>query len=296
MKFFRLNLKNVAVISACFAVTAALTSCQKDGVYHPGKKISKVYSQRPGEGKELDEIYKWDGNKLDKVTNADGSWFMKFSYDGNRVSKITDNDGDYTVTFSYSGSKYDKIELVAKGYNVVWKPTYKGSNIIKIERTETYLGSKSNAELQEKAAILAAVELFLPVPIRENENEAILKSAQKERKAGNVSVETYTYTWKGSNITKMEHEWTSSYDSKVYTSTTDYKEYDKKKNPFYGYVDEDMISSKNNCLKEEYTSSGGSVAEYEYEYIYKGSYPTECTTTYTSGSYKGKYITIYEYE
>ena len=296
MRVLKLSMKSVAVIIACFAVTAVFTSCKKDGVYNPSKKISKIYTQKSGAAKELEAIYKWDGNKLDRITSPDGSYFTKFSYDGNRVSKITDSDGDWTYSFSYNGSKFEKVERTSKYYSTVYKPTYKGSNIEKLEVTRTYLQGGdddadyySSSKANESIARIA-LELFVPF-LKEDRNVT-----HKSRKAGNVEIWTYTYTWKGGNIIKEVYESTSS-DNKVYTTTTEYKEYDNKKNPFYGFVGVgDYVSSKNNCKKEEQTDNGGRITEIEYEYIYSGSYPTECIETESSGSSKTRSTTLIEYE
>jgi len=294
---FRLNLRNVATVFACLAATTMMTSCQKDGVYNPNKKISKVFYQYSGSGKYLAQTWTWDKNNLSRITYNGGD-FVRFDYDGKRVSKITDNEGWGTTRFTYSGSKLDKIDYSSEEVNIVYKPVYKGSKMEKVTITLTYLDWDPWDYAPQKAIVENLTwQIFMPEQMMEK-NEAKLKSSQQSRKSGNTETFNITYTWKGDNITKMVFEGTDE-DGKLYTDTYEYKEYDKSKNPLYGLLyggEIIVLESKNNPKKMTNTESGGYYSETEYSYRCNGKFPEEITRTMTVGKNTYTLTTYYEYE
>ena len=112
----KVTLKLTALCMALFFVFA-FSSCEKDGVYNPSKKISKIYTQGTGGQKYLSQVWSWDKNKLAKVEHYWGNTFgysSTYVYDKNRLSEIRDSDGDY-LKIEYSGSNYDKATFYSEG-------------------------------------------------------------------------------------------------------------------------------------------------------------------------------------
>ena len=59
-------MKKILTILAIACVAFIFAGCQKDGVYNPSKKISKIYYTSTSGNKSLQEIWTWNGKLLDK--------------------------------------------------------------------------------------------------------------------------------------------------------------------------------------------------------------------------------------
>lgn len=109
-------------------------SCEKEGVYNPKEKISKIYysdsytitfddpaytayNQTGSTGKYAKEVWKWDGKLLKSITyyDEDGDFEHSdvFHYNGKRLSEIRshwDGDWNYSYVFEYKGKFITSIK------------------------------------------------------------------------------------------------------------------------------------------------------------------------------------------
>lgn len=263
-------MKNVFKFLTILAIGSFMfASCNKDGVYTPKKKVSKVYNQSSGGDKYLSETWTWDKNLLSKIEYGSGSYVQRFEYDGKQLIKITDTYGDYW-TFTYDGSKIIKSEYTEeKALSASIEYTHDGKKIISM--ITTYYNDSKKA----RQAVKYMTHVLFP------EVETLI--ADEPAVKGVSSTVTTTFEWDGNNIAKLTHS--SIYNSTVYTSTFTYSEYDSSLNPWLGYIDgEGLNLSKNNPLKGTYQSTTGTVSEFSYTYTLDGKYPTEVKEYDKSGA------------
>lgn len=284
------------------AATVLAAACAKDGKYNPGAKISKVYESvtftsddtvRTVE-KHLTESWTWDGNKLQSITYAAngalGPRTVTFEYDGSQISKVVEDNSNYAV-FEYDGRRVNTVkEYVGGTLFFTYTFSHKDSKIDKIERTRHSDAKAALNSLVDKAVWTVA----MPCDIR----SAMQASEQDKAKNGNKrnATTTFTLTWDGMNVGKVEEQ------SEYSTDIIEYK-YDNKKNPMcnFLYLVLDNASaglSKNNVLEEKHTSTfdGEPVTTtVNISYRYDGMWPVEYTATL---SYADGYAstTYYEYE
>ncbi|GHV35318.1 hypothetical protein FACS1894178_4630 [Bacteroidia bacterium] len=271
-------MKKIILLTALATMLLAFTSCQKEGVYNPSKKISKIYYQSGSGAKYLVERWTWDGNKLSKITDANGKLSESFSYDGSRVSKVTGSDGEI-YTFYYDGSKITKVECKYQGKVLAQLDfSHKSSKISKLDIHYYNNSSKSISQLSTFNHLFSDLAQDL-------------MTSEKSRANYDTYI-TYEFTYSGSNMTKM------TYHAQEGNSTMEYErtyKYDKKKNPYYNFFSSSfvfMCLSENNPTQYEHIA-GANVYTYEYSYTYDGSYPTESMRLSSDGSTA---TTFYEYE
>lgn len=264
----------------------ASTSCHKDGVFNPKKKISRVFYQYNGGSKTLAATYVWNKNKLDKIDYGDGD-IAYYTYDGKKVSKIS--NGAQVVNFTYDGAKLSKVELSYEGQlEESIAVTHDGNKITKLVITEYDSDYKDAKDIVRTGLSLRGI---LPATTCDNLVEKQIQAKESGRKG------TYTYTlefkYDGWNI--IEERWVE--DNDVYAFT-----YDKCNNPFFGlfggdfggdgdYVD--YLESKNNIEKVSNTYDG-EYSESFFQYSYDGKWPTEKRRIYSDNTLG--YTYFYEYE
>lgn len=261
----------------------ASTSCHKDGVFNPKKKISRVFYQYNGGSKTLAATYVWNKNKLDKIDYGDGD-IAYYTYDGKKVSKIS--NGAQVVNFTYDGAKLSKVELSYEGQlEESIAVTHDGNKITKLVITEYDSDYKDAKDIVRTGLSLRGI---LPATTCDNLVEKQIQAKESGRKG------TYTYTvefkYDGWNI--IEERWVESNDIYAYT-------YDKCNNPFFGlfggeggdYVE--YLESKNNIEKVSNTYDG-EYSESFFQYSYDGKWPTEKRRIYSDNTLG--YTYFYEYE
>ncbi len=287
-------MKKVISLSLCvilaLAVSMSFTSCKKEGVYNPKKKITAIYYQYPGTAKMLQEQWTWDGNLLSKIQYYYGGTYSHsniYKYDGKRLIEVN-VDGDI-IKFTYDGSKLAKIEMWS-GNNLEMSGvvTHEKSKITEIEFTEYETAIKSGKQNKMFTALRGFV---IPESTVEHMGDFHKKMVAK----GGKSSYQYTvdYTYEDGNI--VEEKYTQGTYSQTYTYT-----YDKEKNPFYyllygGDSYTDLEFSKNNVVNVVATNSDGETSETEFTYVYDGGYPVERTVTYITQAYTGG-TNFYEYK
>ncbi len=271
------------------ALMFSFTSCHKDGVYTPKKKISEIYRKYPGGGKQLEERWHWSGKLLDKIEYlVEGeSFFLYFKYNKKQLIEVKGEGGMYK--FIYSGSKLSRIELLLNDKLAMdFKVTHTKNKITKIEVNEYY--DDWDAKHGKNKFMIHALRGILPETTCENIPKVYAKMAQK----GSKGIDTYyiTYTYDGNNIKEEKYSYPDG------ESTYRYK-YDKEKNPFYnllygGDSYSDFEFSKNNITHISNYDSDGYSDEGEYIYTYEKGYPIEKTYRDITDGYV-KETTYYEY-
>jgi hypothetical protein len=288
------KLNKVATMMLMGMVIFSMTSCKKDGVYNPKKKISKIYTQQGAEPKKLSETWTWDKNKVVSMVDEAGA-ITYFEYDKNRISKIT-NVGGYSE-YTYDGSKLSKITSYV-GSVVYATITFEhdGKKISKVTM-ETISLLDFDLASTTKSLMSRAMRFVLPVQV----SEAIASSTQKSRKAGGIRM-SYTLKWKGDNVEEVSSEEISLLDMTVVEKMTISYTYDTKKNPYDGLLLMDAgatLLSKNNILSEHMSIDGVEAAKTDYTFTYDSNFPTEekAVTIYAAyPTVKGTSTTYYEYK
>jgi hypothetical protein len=269
-------------------------SCKKEGVYHPKKKISRIYFQNYGEAKELLEKWTWDGNNLSTITAGDNSFSWKFEYEGKRIDRIVSSEGDYFI-FSYNKKLLQQIELFSKNGTLVDLYEFDHTKDKVTTVTNTYYGYKSNSRQQSSHYLTMALRCFLPQPIADDLSLKQKRNQLPDRKAAKFTT-TYEYVWEKNNIKSLYISYSSgSYEEYSY-------KYDNFRNPFYysflptdiladwtaatltNLYTDNLLYSKNNVSSESGFGSGGWSFESKCTLKYENNFPVEI---YVETEYSG---------
>lgn len=288
----------------CVVFALIFTACDKEGVYNPKQKISKIYAQYYYDleeitpPKELAETWIWDKNLLVKIVyEAEDQSYDIFEYDGKQISKIKnyyDGEQEGYLTFTYEKSTLKKIEYFYESTLCLSAEiTHDGKKISKVKMTEYYddieeeVGEEEYAvkNLTHKDKAFNLIHLFIPG----QKKHFLYKNLHKS--------ETYNYTityvYDGDNI--ISEKW-------IYEDATDFTTYtyDDKLSPYYNFINyaESLATSKNNILtmKQQFSYEGESdefTGTFTYEY--DGKWPVKSTGEYKS---EGEHVftDVYYYE
>lgn len=312
-------MKKVLLIAAAAMLLLSMTSCNKhkDGVFNPKQKISAVYHAYRSQSswynsdnytwedndpyitpRHKSEEWVWDGKQLQQIRhlNEDGTirGTETFTYDGKKLvrAEYKDNEGEgYYTTYEYDGKElvsakhydYDADGLLCGSYEF----THTDKKITDITMTE-YDYDKSVTDIARRQ--LSSLRSILPMG-QIGEKVIANCEARLKTKSASTYITRITLTWTGNNITRITYK---LYDGDI---DTDDFTYDNKKNPYYGFLDSEVItpfySSENNVLTDD-----PSDPPYVYEYD-KNDYPTSCVYTYSSRSDTYRYTSTstdeYEY-
>ena len=302
-----------ALVFAASLIALFFISCNKEGVYKPKEKISKIYYEHSykvysgGElvsenssTKSLEEIWHWKGKKLTQIENGD--WPLNFVYKGNQLEKI--ESGEMVIEFTYDKSLLEKIEVIyddktqisikidARNDKKITRMTYQYYDYDELKSL------KDNDITNNSIAISPnKIESIMALVLPNDFSKFLAKNlAKKKRKATEVETHIIELTYDGNNIT--EQKWTDEDgDSETYVFT-----YDNKKNPYYKSfhnVSEDgvFIQSENNIVTMYDKHDSEDITKYEYKY--NGDFPTQRIERYSYGDddwYRYEYSNIYYYE
>ena len=293
-------MKKTLTILAIACIAFVFTGCQKDGVYNPSKKISKIYYTSTSGNKSLQEIWTWNGKLLDRIDFYSGgtvSYSYNFTYDGNRLTRMNNYANNRSVEYKYDGSHLSETNVFYSGsLEYIYKFSYKSGKLETMTCTSTGKGSN------EKMEINPLTFVFGPEISQAIEKTQKILAAKNNRKS--TYSETYKFTWENGEISKCVVSYQEDGD---YEEITTIFTYDKKKNPFSGafvnfYIEEnveDGCFSKHNIIKMDCTEmEDGEIENWTitYDYSYnKSNYPISRRSTEIDGgqSYTGG---LYEYE
>lgn len=305
--------KTILIALAALSLICA-SSCQKDrdGVYNPKKKISKIFLSNEG---TLDargymrEQWKWDDNKL--VSKAiyygtgDTAGLYSYAYDGKRLSSITYKDfteresKGYTskTDFSYDGKKLVRADYYLDGHlRCTADFTHTGGKITEIKFTYPDNSEGTKGGFFDSDEML---NMIMPLDIQASD---FCHQINAREKSISIIVKV-KFTWDGNNIATMESDYEGTILTNVFT-------YDKKRNPFcgmsalwlndlnaqgYNFGSTYKGFDRNNMLTCEYNNvTYNSTMSARCTYTYDGDYPITCIIDVISGAgYEARYD--YEY-
>lgn len=285
------------ILSVLFIACVALlfASCQKEGVYNPSKKISKIYFTNYSGVKTLKQVWTWNKDntleKIDYYTNGSIDHTYNFTYEKKRLVRMNDYANNSYVEYKYDKNTLKEVNNYVGGTLIdAYTFTYKNGKIVKV--TDTWMGAK--------AAVENAINP-LQFILSEELSEAIDQSQKRMGNVGGKGTLVYNdeLTWDKDNVSKVVTTLEGSSETSTYELS-----YDKKNNPFYhaylNFYFEDNASdgylSKNNITRVELRNveEDGDVwtGVSNYEYTYEGKYPV--SRRYTD-SYGNTELIEYEY-
>lgn len=281
-------MKKLSLLLTLFALVLSFTSCDKEGVYNPNKKISKTYLDS-GEGKQLTSTWNWDGKLLRTIDyhdlNSEEIINTKiFSYnDKNQIVSISDPTNNLTTKYFYYGDKFDKI--VSYDNNEITGTFFFEYDDNKISEIKVV----TNGLFKNVNNTLNPLKFILPEESLEVINKSVLE-AQESRSFGGYEIDI---EWLGNNISMVEIEYSDNHTEKIMFK------YDKMQNPFRDLWEHPsgMVSggqaSKNNVTEMTRIVSlfGVQTIDIEtYLYTYDGKFPV------SKSDEKYSYKFYYEYE
>ena len=289
-------------IMASLVAIAALVGCSKSDDNGGGISISegtfpkKIVNKGSSGNVNNETIYNLQGGKILSTTSIsykpDGSIESKSlisaSYEGDYPKEITHTESitngekkNYTETYSFVDGKLKTTIKKYDNSDRATTTTYSYHNDGKLAKVlfEEPGNAGQNGQI-EKITFVTETDYTHIGNVTSAAEKRYTKDAQGNKRDGNTSLTTYTYTFENDNLIKVTESTTD------HESTTEYT-YDGKNNPnlqnLKKLVDPDYFisasGSKNNILTEKTTYKGSHnaspyVSEYVYEYTYAdNNYP-----------------------
>ena len=289
-------------IMASLVAIAALVGCSKSDDNGGGISISegtfpkKIVDKGSNGNVTYETIYNLQGGKILSTTfisyKPDGSIESKSlisaSYEGDYPKEITHTESitngekkNYTETYSFVDGKLKTTIKKYDNSDRATTTTYSYHNDGKLAKVlfEEPGNAGQNGQI-EKITFVTETDYTHIGNVTSAAEKRYTKDAQGNKRDGNTSLTTYTYTFENDNLIKVTESTTD------HESTTEYT-YDGKNNPnlqnLKKLVDPDYFisasGSKNNILTEKTTYKGSHnaspyVSEYVYEYTYAdNNYP-----------------------
>ena len=290
-------------IMASLVAIAALVGCSKSDDNGGGISISegtfpkKIVNKGSNGNVTNETIYNLQGGKILSTTftsyKSDGSverkGLISASYEGDYPKEITHTESitngekkNYTETYSYVDGKLKTTIKKYDNSDRATTTTYSYHNDGKLAKVlfEEPGNAGQNGQI-EKITFVTETDYTHTGNVISAAEKTYTKDAQGNKRDGNTSLKTYTYTFENENLIKVTESTTD------HESTTEYT-YDGKNNPnlqnFIKLVNPDYFistsGSKNNILTEKTTYKGDHnnanpyVSEHVYEYTYaNNNYP-----------------------
>ena len=289
-------------IMASLVAIAALVGCSKSDDNGGGISISegtfpkKIVNKGSNGNVTNETIYNLQGGKILSTTftsyKSDGSverkGLISASYEGDYPKEITHTESitngekkNYTETYSFVDGKLKTTIKKDDNSDRVTTTTYSYHNDGKLAKVlfEEPGNAGQNGQI-EKITFVTETDYTHTGNVISAAEKRYTKDAQGNKRDGNTSLTTYTYTFENENLIKVTESTTEYY------STTEYT-YDEKNNPlfqnFKKLMDPDYFNdaknSKNNILTRKTTdkynyNSSTIVNEQVYEYTYAdNNYP-----------------------
>ena len=286
----------------CLVAIAALVGCSKSDDNGGGISISegtfpkKIVNKGSSGNVNNETIYNLQGGKILSTTfisyKPDGTierkGLISASYEGDYPKEITHTESitngekkNYTETYSFVDGKLKTTIKKYDNSDRATTTTYSYHNDGKLAKVlfEEPGNAGQNGQI-EKITFVTETDYTHIGNVTSAAEKRYTKDAQGNKRDGNTSLTTYTYTFENDNLIKVTESTTD------HESTTEYT-YDGKNNPnlqnLKKLVDPDYFisasGSKNNILTEKTTYKGSHnaspyVSEYVYEYTYAdNNYP-----------------------
>ncbi len=267
MKRFKILMMALLATSCIFS----FTSCEKDGVYNPDKKISAIYMVDDNGKKELFQTWTWDKKLLTSITTSisNVSQTMNLSYNKSKQLTCIQLDNNNRSDIEYDGKQLTQMIVYTDGEaSAVYRFTHNSDKKISgytVEANDSDFGMRS-------ANLVNTAFLFIAPEIAEAETQHFVAAATSEAKSAQKYEVTLTYT--DDNVTEMVIKKADGTETRTYT----YNE--SKLNPFYkflAYSENDTYSFSKNCPTHcdiKYTNSDRT-KEIKYNYTFDGKYPIQ---------------------
>ena len=289
-------------IMACLVIMAALTGCSKSDDQGGGISISegtfpkKIVHKAENGNISYEITNNVQGEKVLSTTSIsykrDGSIESKIlisiSYEGDypkeatyKRSKTNGENENYTETYSFVDGKLKTTIQKYDNSDRATTTTYSYHNDGKLAKVLVEKPSNAGQNGQiEKITSVTETDYTHTGNVITAAEKRYTKDAQGNKRDGNTSLTTYTYTFENENLIKVTESTTEYY------STTEYT-YDEKNNPLFQNFTKlmdpeyfnDAKNSKNNILTRKTTdkynyNSSTIVNEHVYEYTYAdNNYP-----------------------
>lgn len=276
-------------------ILASMTSCTKDGVYAPKKKIQRVYFSSTSVDKYLRQSWDWDDNLLEAInyysSSGSLSWTENFSYDGKRLIRVDDYLNSEYTTYDYDGKNLKSANYYYKNaLEATATYDYSDGKLNKIVITE-YEGAKSAGERHMQLSYLPFTKDFAEVITKIRAKVAEYNSSKS------IYVINLQLNWSGDNVSKI----VATSEGRIETVTL---QYDSKNNLFKGFLnlysfeldvdDGELSMSKNNITSAIFSYEGeNDVVNFTYQYD-GDDYPTMKIGKWVDSD--SQYITYYEYK
>ena len=288
-------------IMASLVAIAALVGCSKSddngGIsISEGTFPKKIVNKGSSGNVNNETIYNLQGGKILSTTfisykpdgNIDRKSLTSVSYEGDYPKEITHTESrsngeekNYTETYSFVDGKLKTTIKKYDNSDRATTTTFSYHNDGKLAKVlvESPGNAGQNGQI-EKITFVTETDYTHIGNVTSAAEKKYTKDAQGNKRDGNTSLTTYTYTFENDNLIKVTESTTD------HESTTEYT-YDGKNNPnlqnLKKLVDPDYFisasGSKNNILTEKTTYKGSHnastyVSEYIYEYTYAdNNYP-----------------------
>ncbi|WP_448824096.1 hypothetical protein [Capnocytophaga gingivalis] len=290
-------------IMASLVAIAALVGCSKSDDNGGGISISegtfpkKIVNKGSNGNVTNETIYNLQGGKILSTTlisyKPDGTIERKSlfsaSYEGDYPKEITHTESitngekkNYTETYSFVDGKLKTTIKKYDNSDRVTTTTYSYHNDGKLAKVlfEEPGNAGQNGQI-EKITLVTETDYTHTGNVISAAEKTYTKDAQGNKRDGDTSLTTYTYTFENENLIKVTESTTD------HESTIEYT-YDGKNNPnlqnFIKLANPDYFTSasgsKNNILTQKTTYKGNHnndspyVSEYVYEYTYAdNNYP-----------------------
>ncbi len=290
------NIRSIFIALVACMVAFAFTSCQKDGVYKPKKKISKIYTSKDGGDRILQETWHWDGKVLTSIDFED--YTVTFNYDKKQLQSLSVDNEEFMI-FNYDGKVLKSIKWM-DGSDEIASYTFKHDGKF-ISGVDAVI---DNNYMKSSRLLEVAFRTIDPT-IAETE-VAQFKACQAEAKGLYRYSDVYEYDH-NNVITLKRHDNNNNDYTYTYTYNNRYL------NPFYHLLldlGDDVVGyglSKNAVASYHYEDTYISARVIDMEITYPkldGKYPVEETrtekTTHTVGNLTNVYTSattyFYEYE
>lgn len=311
-------MKKTFLFLAFVCVAMLFSSCNKEGVFNPKKKISKIYKYSSYSingntttfDKSLSEVWTWNkNNTLAKIEKYDGNNIVgteTYTYDKKRIVRVDGTETSpyyliYRIEFKYSGKELSEVAFYeGNDLTTTLKFTHQNGKVTKME---------SVFESNDIDKSMRALRHLVPEQFYMNLEKTHEKNPSKyNAKDENDHTVTWEATWDKDNINKIVI--TEKYGAfEIEVTTMEYK-YDSNNNPYYGFLSGDIgeqsganYFSKNNItqMTTQYQQSNNEISDnstetVNYTYTYTGKFPLTCSYTTTYLEANQTFTTEYEYK
>lgn len=236
--------KIIPVLVIVFA-SLFLTSCEREGIYKPAKKLSKIYYLYPSNELEFQVTFNWDGDKLQAIDNNAANKKYLIYYDGNQIDSIAITKSVFlSEYYKFRYDEHHRKLIAIDRYVVDIDAEWKTRSHCEFHRspkgliTETILEIYRCYKLNDLQDDFFILKLFVP-EIPNSIFESISKEAVNDK--GELLWDRYvtTYTYDHDNViaseTVMGDDYFKTYQQYSYTNI---------QNPYYHLDYYDFFADK----------------------------------------------------